>query len=116
MTNPRLMRGFFIFIHMWTYTDAKPYADKIGGKIVGSVKTKGKSTHDLDILVHEYTQGLNDIMESMGFVFVGSMVVSPSEIKKSRKFGGRADFWLRNYIFDNPNQNRRIELWTIIKS
>jgi hypothetical protein len=40
---------------MWTYNEAKSIANKLNGRIVGSVKTKGKSEHDLDILIHEYT-------------------------------------------------------------
>ena len=98
---------------MWTYNEAKPYAENIGGKIVGSVKTKGKSEHDLDILIPEYNQRIADIMARMNFVFKGSQVVSPSDIKKSRKFGRRRDFWLRNFQFWNPTDNRIIELWIV---
>jgi len=98
---------------MWTYNEAKPYAEKIGGRIVGSVKAKGKSDHDLDILLSGYNRGVNDIMESMNFVYEGSQVVSPSDIKKSRKFGRRTDFWLRNFRFRNPTDDRIIELWVV---
>ena len=98
---------------MWTYTEAKLYADKLGGTVVGSVKTKGKSEHDLDILVHEYNQGLGDVMESMNFTYMGSQVVSPDEIRKSRKFAGKSDFWLRNRRFENLNDHRVIEIWVV---
>ncbi len=97
---------------MWTYQEAKPYAEKIGGKIVGSVKTKGKSEHDLDILVDRYSQGINDILESMNFVYVGSQVVSPDEIRKSRKFGKNSNQWLRNRQYENIQTKKIIEIWT----
>jgi len=100
---------------MWTYQEAKPYADKVGGRIVGSVKTKGKSNHDLDILVTQYLQGTGDILESMNFTYMGNQVVSPSEIKKSRKFGGHSEFWLRNRRFENLVDRRVIELWVVEK-
>lgn len=98
---------------MWTYQEAKPYADKVGGRIVGSVKTSGKSNHDLDILVPQYLQGTGDILESMNFTYMGSQVVSPSEIKKSGKFGRHSEFWLRNRRFENLIDHRVIELWVV---
>lgn len=101
---------------MWTYSEAKPYADKLGGKIVGSVKTKGKSDHDVDILVPQYTQGLGDVLESMNFTYMGSQVVSPRDIRRSRKFGRRDDFWLRNHRFENLIDHRVIELWVVEKN
>jgi hypothetical protein len=100
---------------MWTYKSAKTYADKLGGKVVGSVKSQGKSDHDLDILVHEYTQGLGDILASMDFTYMGSQTVSPKEIRRSRKFGGRDDFWLRTRRFENLIDHRVIEVWTVEK-
>jgi hypothetical protein len=100
---------------MWTYNEAKPFAEKIGGKIVGSVKTKGKSDHDLDILVPEYSQKVGNIVSSLGFTYMGSQVVSPKEIKRSRKFGGKADFWLRNRRFENLIDHRVIEVWVVEK-
>lgn len=100
---------------MWTYNEAKPYADKLGGRIVGSVKNRGKSDHDLDILVHEYTQGLEDVLMSMNYFYSGSQVVSPKEIRRSGKFGKRDDFWLRNRRFVNPSDRRVIEIWTVEK-
>jgi len=98
---------------MWTYDEAKPYAEKLGGRIVGSVKNKGKSEHDLDILVPEYSQKVGDIVSSWGFTYMGSQVVSPKEIKKSRKFGGRSNFWLRNRRFEDLINHRVIEVWTV---
>lgn len=98
---------------MWTYQESKPYAEKLGGRVVGSVKTKGKSEHDLDILVNKYDQGISDILRSMNFTYMGSQLVSPDEIRKSRKFSGNADFWLRNRRFKNLNDHRVIEVWII---
>jgi hypothetical protein len=100
---------------MWTYNDSTFYAEKVGGRIVGSVKTRGKSNHDLDILVPEYNQRIGDIISGMGFTYMGSKVVSPKEIRRSRKFGGKADFWLRNRRFENLVDHRVIEIWTVEK-
>ena len=101
---------------MWTYNDAKPIADYLNAKIVGSVKTKGKSRHDLDLLVSEYTQGLSDLLRGIGYTYMGSQVVSPPEIKRSRKFGGRTDVWLRNRRFEDLTNRKVIELWTVDRS
>lgn len=100
---------------MWTYQEAKPYAEKVGGRIVGSVKTKGKSDNDLDIVVSEYSQKIGDTLKEMGFTYMGSQVVSPSEIKRSGKFGRKSEFWLRNRRFENLIDSRRIEVWTAEK-
>jgi hypothetical protein len=101
---------------MWTYQESKPYAEKIGGRIVGSVKTKGKSENDLDILVHEYNQGIGDVLASMNFTYMGSQVVSPEDIRRSRKFGRKSEFWLRNHRFEHLIDRRRIEIWNIEKN
>ena len=98
---------------MWTYKESKPIAEKLDARVVGSVKTKGHSSHDLDLLVKEYTNGIGDILESMNFIPVGSQVVSPSDIRKSRKFGQNSKFWLRNHRFENPNDHRIIEIWHV---
>lgn len=101
---------------MWTYKEAKPYAEMIDGKIVGSVKTKGKSNHDLDILVPNHSKDISNILEKNGFTYMGSQVVSPKEIKKSRKFGGRSEFWLRNKRYVNLINYKAIEVWWIIEN
>ncbi len=100
---------------MWTYKEAKPFADKIGGRVVGSVKTKGKSNHDLDILVPEYNQSVGDIVASLGFTYMGSQTVSPEEIRRSGKFAGKAEFWLRCRRFQNLIDHRNIEVWVVEK-
>lgn len=98
---------------MWTYEDALSIAQKVGGKIVGSVKTKGYSNNDLDIKIDKYTPDIESLMRSIGYEYVGSQVVSPEEIRKSRKFSKDDRFWLRNYIFLN-GEDKKIELWIVI--
>jgi len=101
---------------VWTYTSAKPFADKIGGRIVGSVKTIGFSDNDVDILIPEYNQNISDVITEMGFSYMGSQVVSPKEIRQSRKFGRKYGIWLRNRRFENLTDHRRIEVWVVEKS
>ena len=96
---------------MWTYTESRPIADKLNAKIVGSVKTKGYSNHDLDLLIQTYTSKIDDILNSLGYKFIGSQVVSPNEIRKSRKFGKNSTHWLRNRRFENSETKKVIEIW-----
>ena len=100
---------------MWVYNDSKPIADKLNAKIVGSVKTRGESKHDLDLLVNDYTSNINEILKSMGYELVGSQVVSPKEIRKSRKFGKNFNGWLRNRRFENTQTKKVIEIWNYEK-
>lgn len=97
---------------MWTYKESKPIADKLNARIVGSVKTKGSSNHDLDLLVKDYTPNVEEFLKSIGYEFVGSQVVSPQEIRKSRKFGKNSTSWLRNRRFENSKIKKVIEIWS----
>ena len=96
---------------MWTYTESRPIADKLNAKIVGSVKTKGHSNHDLDLLIQTYTSKVDDILNSLGYKFISSQLVSPNEIRKSRKFGKNSTNWLRNRRFENLQNKKIIEVW-----
>ena len=98
---------------MWTYKDAKPIADSIGGKVVGSVKTKGSSKHDLDIKVYKYTRDIARTFYGMGYRDIGSQIVSPKEIRRSGKFGRNDRFWLRSHGFMNYDNGKMIEVWSV---
>lgn len=98
---------------MWTYNNVKEIANELNAKIVGSVRTKGRSDHDLDLLVKKYDDSIGTKLESMGYVYLGSQVVSPEEIRKSRKFGRDDRYWLRNRRFENRNLKTVIEVWNI---
>lgn len=96
---------------MWTYDEAKYFSDKVGGKVVGSVKNRGKSNNDVDILVSKWSDNIELILKNMEYEFIGSQVVSPDEIRKSRKFGKNSKYWLRNRRFKNYKTNKVIEVW-----
>ncbi len=96
---------------IFTPEGAKPLADKIGAKVVGSVAT-GKTSpdpyginrgpKDLDLRIdgeydHEKTKAA---MREQGFEPTGSSVVSPEEVKKSGKDYGGAG-WKRIQHFEN---------------
>lgn len=117
--------GFlFLFIHMtiklkslikevfdksWTKSEGEPIAQKIGGRIVGSVAIYGRSNYDLDIRVDEYNAtNVERVMAELGFECSGSSVVSPIEVRQSKKNFGKG--WQRVHIFINPN-GKRIDVW-----
>lgn len=98
---------------MWTYNEAKPLALKLNARIVGSVRTKGHSVHDLDLKVDRYDSSLKKSLTDMAYEFVGSQMVSPQEIRRSGKFGRNATYWLRNRRFVNRESNKVVEIWTV---
>lgn len=93
---------------MWTTETAVPIAKAIGAEIVGSVKEKGLSKHDLDLHVETWNESIKQKLESMGFESHGSMVVSPKEARKSGKVYAKG--WQRAERFENDN-HQVIEVW-----
>lgn len=117
--------GFlFLFIHMtiklkslikevfdrsWTKSEAEPIAQKIGGRVVGSVAKLGRSANDLDIRVEEYNAtNVERVMAELGFECSGSMVVSPAEVRRTKKDFGQG--WQRAHVFIHPN-GKKIDVW-----
>ena len=98
-----------IFDRYWTLEMAKPIADKIGAKIVGSVAKKGSSSHDLDLRVeHNNILSITKILNDIGFESYGSQVVSPAEAKKSKKPYGNG--WQRAHYFINKD-DKILQIW-----
>jgi len=97
------------FDRYWTLEMAKPIADKLGAKIVGSVAKYGKSNHDLDLRVeHNDILSITKILNILGFESYGSEVVSPEEAKKSKNIYGKG--WQRAYNFINKD-DKIIQIW-----
>jgi len=94
---------------MWTLDSAKFIAEKLKAKIVGSVVTKNQSKHDLDLRIENYNhQNTVKILNDIGFEYMGSQIVSPDEIKKSKKKYGIG--WQRGENFED-DKKRRIQIW-----
>ncbi len=93
---------------MWTAETANSIADAIGAKIVGSVREKGFSKHDLDLYLEAFGPDTIQKLKSMGFEHNGSMVVSPKEARKSGKTYAKG--WQRAELFID-NKDHRIDVW-----
>lgn len=98
-----------VFDRYWTLETAKPIADKLNAKIVGSVASRGSSNHDLDLRIeHNDILSVTKILNEFGFYSYGSQVMSPTEARKSKKPYGKG--WQRAYNFINEN-DKIIQIW-----
>lgn len=78
-------------------------ANKLKGKVVGSVLNPNKIPNDIDIrLENPDKQQIILIMNNLGYNFIGSSILSPQEIRKSKKKFGKG--WQRIYHFQKENE------------
>jgi hypothetical protein len=93
--------------------------------IIGSVERKGRSEHDLDLLVpglqdfkgRNPNESITKSLGNNGFQYIGQHVFSPKDAKtmKRGKIRPPEGMWSEIHIFRNNETGQKIEIWSVLK-